>query len=64
MRDWVARVVFPIQSFNFRRPLQSLLLRYTAENLQVTLFYYALSVPANKIVQKRTVFRAYRKIIT
>ena len=27
---------------NFRRPLQSLLLRYTAENLQVTLFQYAL----------------------
>ena len=29
---------------------------YTAENKQVTLFYYALSVPANKNVQKRTVF--------
>ena len=36
-RDWEA-VVFPIQNpFNFRRPLQSLLLTlYTPENLQVT----------------------------
>ena len=42
-RDWVARVVFPHSNpSNFRRPLQSLLLRYTAENLQVTLFQYAL----------------------
>ena len=33
----VAKVVFLIQIFfNFRPPLQSLLLRYTAENLQVT----------------------------
>ena len=31
---------------NFRRPLQSLLLR----------FYYALSARANKVLQKRTVF--------
>ena len=31
-RDWVV----------IRRPLQSLLLRYTTENLQVTLFQYAL----------------------
>ena len=36
-RDWVARVVFFfINPSNFRRPLQSLLLRYTAENSQVT----------------------------
>ena len=34
-----------------------LLLRYTAENSQVTWFLrYALSVHANKIFQKRTVF--------
>ena len=41
---------------NFRRPLRSLLLRYTAENSQVTYFQYALSACANKIFQKRTVF--------
>ena len=29
---------------NFRQPLRSLLLRYTAENSQVTWFLYALSV--------------------
>ena len=43
-------------STNFRRPLQSLLLRYTAENSQVTYFYYALSPCANTIFQKLTVF--------
>ena len=36
--------------------LQSLLLRYAAENLQVTLFQYALLACANKIFQKQTVF--------
>ena len=41
---------------NFWRPLQSLLLRYTAENAQVAQFSYALSACANKIFQKRTVF--------
>ena len=36
-RDWVAKVVFLIQNAsNFRWPLQSLLLRYMAENSQVT----------------------------
>ena len=38
-RNWVARVDFPIQILsNYRRPLRSLLLRYTTENLQFTLF--------------------------
>ena len=37
---------------NFRRPLQSLLLRYMAENLQATKFEYALSACANKSFQK------------
>ena len=46
----------PTSSTNFRRPLQSLLLRYTAENSQVTYFYYALSPCANTIFQKLTVF--------
>ena len=41
---------------NFRRPLQSLLLRHTAENLEITKFLCALSACANKIFQKRTVF--------
>ena len=40
---------------NFQWLLQLLLFRYTAEYLQVTYSYYALSVPANKIIQKRTV---------
>ena len=36
-RDWMAKVVFLIQMLpTFGRPLQSLLLRYTAENSQVT----------------------------
>ena len=36
-RDWLAKIVFPHTSpSNFRRPPQSLLLRHTAENLQVT----------------------------
>ena len=37
-RDWMAKVVFliPWNASNFRRPLQSLLLRYTAENALVT----------------------------
>ena len=55
--DWVTRVAFPIQIlliFSFH--CNSFLLRYTVENLQVTLFQYAFSVPANKIFQKRTVF--------
>ena len=30
--------------------------RYTAGNLQVTLFKYALSAPANKNFQKQTIF--------
>ena len=42
---------------NFGRPLRSLLLRYTAENVQATKFWYALSVSAN-------FFRLYRKLIT
>ena len=41
---------------NHSRVLQSLLLRYTAENVQVTKFQYALSGPANKMFQMRTVF--------
>ena len=40
---------------NFHRPLQSLLLRYTAENLQVTKIEYALLVNANKPFQKRAI---------
>ena len=40
----------------FRRPLQSLLLRYSAENLHVTKFWYVLSVPAKIIFLKWTVF--------
>ena len=40
---------------NFQWLLQLLLFRYTAEYLQVTYFYYALSVPANKFIQKQTV---------
>ena len=58
-RDWVARVVFPIKILlikNFQRPLQSQLLKYTAENLQVTLLKYALSVSVDNIFQKQTVF--------
>ena len=43
-------------STNFRRPLQLILLRYTAENSQVTYFWYALSPCANTIFQKLTVF--------
>ena len=36
-RDWVAKVVFLIKMLlNFRLPLQSPLLRYTAENSQVS----------------------------
>ena len=54
-RDWVAKAVFLLAS-NFRRPFQSLHLRYTAENFRVTEFEYALSARANKIFQKRTVF--------
>ena len=42
---------------NFGRPLRSLLLRYTAKNLQATKFWYALLVSAN-------CFRLYRKLIT
>ena len=37
--DWMAKVVTTHTNHNasnFRRPLQSLLLRYTAENAQVT----------------------------
>ena len=40
----------------FQRPLQSLLLRCTAENLQVTKIEYALSVTANKLFKKRAIF--------
>ena len=40
---------------NFQWLLQLLLFRYMAEYLQVIYFYYALSVPANKIIQKQTV---------
>ena len=40
----------------FRRPLRSLLLRYSAENLHVTKFWYVLSVPAKIIFLKWTVF--------
>ena len=40
----------------FRRQLQSLLLRYTAENSHVTYFQYVRSACANKIFQKWTVF--------
>ena len=46
---------------NHSRVLQSLLLRYTAENVQVTKFQYALSVPANKMFQMRTVFAFIEK---
>ena len=36
-RDWMAKVVFShTNASNFRRPLQLLLLRYTAENSNVT----------------------------
>ena len=41
---------------NFQRPLRSQLLKYTAENLQVTLLKYALSVSVDKSFQKQTVF--------
>ena len=41
---------------DFQQLLQSLLLRYTAENLQVTKIEYALSVTANKLFQKRAIF--------
>ena len=41
---------------SFRRLLQSLLLRYTAENSWVTYFLYSLSACANNIFQKWTVF--------
>ena len=54
--DWVAIVIILIHPPNFRRPLQTLFFRYTAKRLQVANFYYALSVPANIIFQKRTVF--------
>ena len=38
-RDGMAKVVYRIQNAsNFRRPLHSLLLRYTAETSQVTQF--------------------------
>ena len=38
-RDWMAKVVFLIQMLPiFGGPLQSLLLRYTAENSQVAQF--------------------------
>ena len=40
----------------FRRPLQSLLLRYSAEDLHVTKFWYVLSVAAKIIFLKWTVF--------
>ena len=40
----------------FRQPLRSLLLRYSAENLHVTKFWYVLSVPAKIIFLKWTVF--------
>ena len=35
-RDWMAKVVSHTNAFNFLRPLQSLLLRSTAENAQVS----------------------------
>ena len=54
--DWVAVVIVLIHPPNFRRPLQSLFLRYTAKRLQVANVYYALSVPVNIIFQKRIVF--------
>ena len=40
-----------MESLQYNTPLQSLLLRYMAENLQATLFEYALSAHANKIFQ-------------
>ena len=49
-RGWMAKVVFLIQMLPiFGGPLQSLLLRYTAENSQVANFNTALSACANKI---------------
>ena len=54
--NWVAVVIILIHPPNFRRPLQSLFLRYTAKRLQVANVYYALSVPANIIFRKRIVF--------
>ena len=46
----MAKVVFLIQMLPiFGGPLQSLLLRYTAEKSQVAQFLYAFSACANKI---------------
>ena len=59
--DWVAVVIILIHPPNFPRPLQLLFFRNTAKRLQVANFYYALSVAANIIFQKRTVFRIFRK---
>ena len=56
VRRGARRTQADTSSTNFRRPLQSLLLRYTAENSQVTYFYYALSPCANTIFQKLAVF--------
>ena len=59
-REWVVGVVFLKQILLiFGGPLQLLLLRYTAEYLQVTwviLKCYSVSARAKKIFQKRTVF--------
>ena len=50
-RDSMAKVVFLIQMLPTFGG-SSLLLRYTAENSQVTYFQYARSACANKIFQK------------
>ena len=57
MQAWLdGKSCFPhANASNFQQPLQSLLLRYTAENAQVSNFKYALSACASKIFQKWTV---------
>jgi len=54
--DWLAIVIILIHPPNFRWLLQLLFFRNTAKRLQVANFYYALSVSANIIFQKRTIF--------
>ena len=51
-------------SSNFRRSLQSLLWRYTAENLQVTLFVCSFRFLLKSFFHKVYCFRFYRKWIT